>query len=60
MDDLVHIREVFTRQQQIPENASEAVAGTETVTASIEVVAPAATPQPEPEEDLYSIKNFTV
>ncbi|MDO8522272.1 MAG: ParB/RepB/Spo0J family partition protein [bacterium] len=61
VDDLVHIREVFTRQQQIPEDASEAVADTGTVAASIEVVAPTAAPQaPEPEEDLYSIKNFTV
>jgi len=60
VDDLVHIREVFTRQQQIPEQAVESAVGTDTAVASIEVVASAAPPQPEPEEDLYSIRNFTV
>lgn len=62
VDDLVHIREVFTRQQQAPVASAVPVAEqTDAPEIIVAVDAPAAVAQQEPEEvDLYSIKNFTV
>lgn len=60
VDDLVHIREVFTRQQQMPEKTIETVIGADAASISPVADTPATPPPTEPEEDLYSIKNFTV
>lgn len=68
VDDLVHIREVFTRQhEKIVQNTITAETPAE---AAVADSAPASTeqaiPKPEPtveqkqEEELYSLKNFTV
>ncbi|MDO8552623.1 MAG: ParB/RepB/Spo0J family partition protein [bacterium] len=61
VDDLVHIREIFTRQQVKEIIAEEKAAQTEAPAIIAEVEQVAVAPQPEREEDdLYSIKNFTV
>ncbi|OGG60677.1 hypothetical protein A3C86_03490 [Candidatus Kaiserbacteria bacterium RIFCSPHIGHO2_02_FULL_49_16] len=63
VDDLVHIREVFTRQQSLQASSVPQAAATDTPAIIAEADKPAA-PQPAPEQqeqdDLYSIKNFTV
>ncbi|MEK7106684.1 MAG: ParB/RepB/Spo0J family partition protein [Patescibacteria group bacterium] len=62
VEDLVHIREVFTRQQPVQAGTVEVAVETDApaiiAVADVPVVPPRAVP--EPEEDLYSIKNFTV
>lgn len=65
VDDLVHIREVFTRQQQMKADGGETLAAADAPVSGVQDVSAesspqASAPQPEPEEDLYSIKNFTV
>ena len=60
VDDLIHIREVFTRQEQMKVGVVDVVVETDVPSIAAGTETPVTPPQTEPEEDLYSIKNFTV
>jgi ParB family transcriptional regulator, chromosome partitioning protein len=62
VDDLVHIREVFTRQHHARADANENAvsAGNSEVVVEVEAQSTPAPAQQEEEDGLYSIKNFTV
>jgi len=60
VDDLIHIREVFTRQEQMKVGVVDVVVETDVPSIAAGTETSVTPPQTEPEEDLYSIKNFTV